>query len=54
MQGLVSCFRALIGTKYVVYLLLLKALIQVPKLNDQLIGAGSTLPPGASTDLDFL
>ena len=54
MQGLVSCFRALIGSKYAVYLLLLKALIQIPKLNDQLIGTGGTLPPGAPTDLDLL
>ena len=54
MKGLVSCLWALIGTNYADYLLLLKALIQVLKLNDQLIGTGSTLSPGASTDLDLL
>ena len=54
MKDLVSSLWALISLNYVDYLLLLKALIQVLKLNDQLIGTGSTLPSGATTDLDLL
>jgi hypothetical protein len=54
MQGLVSCLWALIGSNYAGHLLLFKALIQVLNLNDQLIGTGSTLSPGAATDLNLL
>lgn len=54
MQGLVSCLWALIGSNYAGHLLLLKALIQVLNLNDQLIGTCSTLSPSAATDLDLL
>jgi hypothetical protein len=54
MQCLVSCLWAFINFNYGSNLLLPKTLIQVLNMNYQLIGAGSTLPPGAATDLNFL
>ena len=54
MQCPVSSFWALIDFNYVSHMVLLNTLIQVLNMNDQLVGAGSTLPPGSATDLNFL